>query len=77
MTPSIEFWIQIVLYAVTVGTIYGGVKTQIKSLEEKVNKHNNLIERMYKVEESAKNAHRRIDSFAAAERPREHMRTCN
>ena len=48
MTPSIEFWIQIVLYAVTVGTIYGGVKTQIKSLEEKVNKHNNLIERMYK-----------------------------
>ena len=77
MTPSIEFWIQIVLYAVTVGTIYGGVKTQIKSLEEKVNKHNNLIERMYKVEESAKNAHRRIDNFSAAERPREHMRTCN
>ncbi|MEG0178419.1 MAG: hypothetical protein RR508_07180 [Oscillospiraceae bacterium] len=60
---SIEFWIQIMMYVLSFGTIYGGVKAQIKSLEEKVNKHNNVIERMYKVEESTKSAHRRIDEL--------------
>ena len=34
---------------------------RIQKLEERVAKHNNLIERMYKVEDSAKSAHRRID----------------
>lgn len=60
---SSEFWTQIVLYAVSVGAIYGGLTYRIKSLEEKVNRHNSLIERMYKVEESAKSAHRRIDEL--------------
>ena len=36
---------------------------RIGQLEEKVNKHNNLIERMYKVEDSAKSAHHRIDEL--------------
>ena len=60
---SSEFWTQSVLYAVSVGAIYGGLTYRIKSLEEKVNRHNSLIERMYKVEESAKSAHRRIDEL--------------
>ena len=60
---SSEFWTEIVLYAVSVGAIYGGLTYRIKSLEEKVNRHNSLIERMYKVEESAKSAHRRIDEL--------------
>ena len=34
---------------------------QIAALERKVEKHNNLIERMYKCEESLKSAHKRID----------------
>lgn len=63
MMFTTEFWIQIMLYCVTVGTIYGGVKSQLKSLEEKVNRHNSLIERMYKVEESLKSAHHRIDDI--------------
>ena len=33
------------------------------SVEEKVEKHNNLVERMVKVEDSAKSAHRRIDDL--------------
>lgn len=36
---------------------------RIQKLEEKVNKHNNLIERMYKVEDSTKSAHHRIDEL--------------
>lgn len=36
---------------------------RLQQLEERVNKHNNLIERMYKVEDSAKSAHHRIDEL--------------
>ena len=36
---------------------------RIQKLEEKVAKHKNLIERMYKVEDSAKSAHHRIDEL--------------
>ena len=35
-----------------------------RSLEEKVNKHNNLIERMVAVEASAKSAHKRLDELS-------------
>lgn len=58
-----DFWMQIVLYGLSVGILYGGMQVRMKDLAEKVNKHNNLIERMYKVEESAKGAHRRIDEL--------------
>lgn len=60
---SAEFWMQLVLYGLSVGVIYGGIRTQIKDLTEKVNKNNNLIERMFKAEESVKSAHRRIDEL--------------
>lgn len=36
----------------------------IGQLEEKVNKHNNLIERMVAVEASAKSAHKRLDELS-------------
>ena len=36
---------------------------RIEQLESKVNRHNNLIERMYKVEDSVKSAHHRIDEL--------------
>ena len=36
---------------------------RIQKLEERVANHNNLIERMYKVEDSVKSAHRRIDEL--------------
>lgn len=38
----------------TLATVYGGNKLtayRIEQLEQKVNKHNNLIDRMFKVEE--------------------------
>lgn len=36
---------------------------RIKKLEEKVDKHNNLVERMVTVEQSCKSAHRRINEL--------------
>ncbi len=36
---------------------------RISKLEEKVSKHNNLIERMMAVEQSVKSAHKRIDEI--------------
>lgn len=36
---------------------------RISELEKKVEKHNNLVERMYHVEDSVKSAHHRIDEI--------------
>lgn len=36
---------------------------RIKQLEKKVEKHNQVIERVYRLEESAKSAHHRIDEI--------------
>lgn len=57
-----------------VGTLLGnviGIMTanklsnyRINQLEQKVQKHNNLVERMVKVEASAASAHKRLDSLS-------------
>ena len=38
---------------------------RIEQLEEKVKKHNNLVERMIVVEQSTKSAHHRLDELMA------------
>ena len=58
-----------------IGTIVGslaGIMTanrltnyRIEQLEEKVRKHNNLVERMIVVEQSTKSAHHRLDELIA------------
>lgn len=60
-----------------VGTLVGslaGIMTanrltnyRIEQLEEKVKKHNNLVERMAAVEQSAKSAHHRLDELIERE----------
>ena len=51
----------VVLTGVITGIITGGkVVYRIDQLEKKVEKHNNLVERMIVVEESTKTAHHRI-----------------
>jgi hypothetical protein len=60
-----------------IGTLVGslaGIMTanklttfRIEQLEEKVKKHNNLVERMVAVEQSAKSAHHRIDEIVEKE----------
>lgn len=67
---SSEFWMSLVMYGVSIGVIYGTFKAQLASLsgqftrlEEKVDKHNNLVERMAVAESSLKSAHHRIDEI--------------
>lgn len=55
--------IQIATYLISTFVTGGTILWRIKELEKKVEKHNNLIERMYKVEESVKSAHKRLDGL--------------
>lgn len=52
---SNEFWIglliQLVVYGVSIGVIYGTVKTRLNYIEKKLDKHNNIVERVYKLEQ--------------------------
>lgn len=54
-----------------VGTLGGIIASgrltgyRISELEKKVEKHNNLVERMVSVENSVKSAHRRIDEIVS------------
>nr|WP_315022860.1 hypothetical protein [uncultured Aminipila sp.] len=58
-----EFWIQMIVYAVSLGSFGGVVLTKLNNLEKKQDKHNGLIERMVVVEQSIKSAHHRIDDL--------------
>ena len=50
---SSEFWIglliQLVVYGVSIGAIYGTIKTRLNYIEAKLDKHN-VVERVYKLE---------------------------
>ena len=52
MTEFTFSW-NIVIYLLGLATTWGAVMWRIGELEKKVDKHNNLVERMYKVEEKA------------------------
>jgi hypothetical protein len=58
-----QFWIQMIVYAVSLGSLGGVVLTRLNYLEKKMDKHNNLIERMATCESSIKSAHHRIDEI--------------
>lgn len=63
MKLSTEFWLQIMVYAVSIGSFAGVMLTRLKYIEQKQDKHNGLIERMTIVEQSNKSAHHRIDEI--------------
>ena len=42
------------------------LRTDFNDLRERVNKHNNLLERMVTVEQSTKSAHKRLDSLESS-----------
>lgn len=62
MTFSFDMVVYLLGLAVTAGSII----TKINTLEKKVEKHNNVIERVFKLEESTKSAHHRIDELREA-----------
>lgn len=53
--------ITVVIQALYIAFKIGKFEEKLNSLEKKQDKHNNLIERMAKVEASASSAHHRID----------------
>lgn len=61
-------------FGTLVGTLGGIIASgrltgyRISELEKKVEKHNNLVERMVCVENSVKSAHHRIDEIISDER---------
>jgi len=56
-----EFWIQMIVYAISIGSFAGVILTKIGYLEKKMDKHNGLVERMVVVEQKCASAHHRID----------------
>lgn len=66
MEITTGFILQVAIYLITFGTFGGTIITKINALEKKVEKHNGMVERMYKCEESLKSAHHRIDEMRAA-----------
>lgn len=60
---STEFWIQMVVYAVSIGSFGGVVLTKLAYLEKKMDIHNKMQDRLAIVEQSAKSAHHRMDEI--------------
>lgn len=62
------------------GTLFGAfggfrlIEYRVKKLEEKVDKHNNVIERTFILEEQIKTANHRIDDLERHEETREGRR---
>lgn len=73
MSLSVEVYILLVVNLVSIGIWVGSISSfkkhinyRLDKLEEKQDKHNNLIERMTVVEQSTKSAHHRIDHIEHA-----------
>ena len=65
-----DIFLALIAFAGTLVGTFGGILTanrlstyRIEQLERKVEKHNNLVERMFSVESSVKSAHHRIDEL--------------
>ena len=63
MEITISNIIQIVIYLITFGSFGGTILTRLANLEKKVDRHGDIIERLFKCEESLKSAHHRIDEL--------------
>ena len=60
-----SFDLNTVIYLLGLAATWGAVMWRIGELEKKVDKHNNLVERMYKVEEKTSRNEGRIKELEA------------
>ena len=58
-----SFWVQILVYAVTFAATWGSVTQRLKMLEQKVDKHNSVVERMAVAVRDLKSAWKQIDEI--------------
>ena len=49
MELSTEFWLQLLAYACSFAAVYGRLMVRIQYLEQKMDKHNQLVERVYRL----------------------------
>lgn len=61
ITPALI--LQMAMYLISFGSLGSLILTKLNALEKKVEKHNNVIERLYVAEESVRSAHHRIDEL--------------
>ena len=55
--------ITVIIQALYIAFKIGKFEEKLNAIEKKQEKHNNFIERLYRVEDSDKAAHRRIDEL--------------
>lgn len=55
--------ITVIIQALYIAFKIGKFEEKLNSIEKKQEKHNNFIERLYRVEDSDKAAHKRIDEL--------------
>lgn len=55
--------ITVVIQALYIAFKIGKFEEKLNAIEKKQDKHNNLIERMVRVEDSVKSAHKRLDNL--------------
>ena len=58
-----EFSQDTVVYLLGLAATAGTILARIGALERKVEKHNSVVERTFRLEESVKSAHHRIDEL--------------
>jgi len=56
-----QFEWDVVVYILGLATMWGSITQQVRTLEKKVEKHNNLVERIYKMETTVQDQGRDID----------------
>ena len=71
----IQNLVQIISIGAMLGVFYGSIRAEIKELQKKQDKHNNIVERMYRTEESLNSCHLRVTELA--EDLRDHLRRWN
>jgi len=57
----------LVIYLISLAASWGGVMARIRTLEKKMDQHNNLVERLTVNEERAKGNTRRIEKLERSE----------
>ena len=58
-----KFWVQLVVYVATFSYMWGNVKTRLDVLEKKMDKHNQMQDRLAVVESSLSSVHHRVDEL--------------
>ncbi len=63
MSVDTQFLVQMLIYSLSFGVFYGTTTIRLKNLEQKMDKHNNVIERIYSLEEHSKSMSEKINEI--------------